>query len=300
VKDDLSDCVKEKRVFFSYKPVTYASTDVIREGIDPADITRMNLYIFDENGLFVEEIIDESPVMSPDYYMTIPHLKSGKYTFVAWGNLQNQYTVSSDMLIPGKTSVKELQVYLNRIANKVVNEPLTPLFYAAHTGENLEVVSAAENQKFQLNIVQDTHTINVSVAGVGFEEEKLNNNTYRLEIYDNNDKFGFDNNFVQSDFFTYSSPCTKEQASETLTSSLTVMRLADDRKPKLRIVNDQTGDCLLEEDLVALFLALRDLGVTIDFSYQHEFTIRYIFDATTLTVYVNGWKLVREYGELEF
>lgn len=299
VKDDLSDCLKETRVYFSYRPVTYASADVIREGIYPADIIRMNLFIFDENGKFVKEIIDESPTMSLDYYITIPDLKSGKYRFVAWGNLEDQYDISSDELIPGKTSIEELQVHLSCIADKTVNESLVPLFYATHTDKSLEV-NAMVSQKFQLDMVQNTHLINVSVVGV--EKDELNVNTYRSEIYDNNDKFKFDNDFVQSDFFTYTTHCTREQINETLSSSLTIMRLADDRKPMLRVINNQTGDCLVEDNLVELLLTLRAFGVKVDFNYQHEFNIKYVLDAespTTITIYINGWKLVKEDGELE-
>jgi hypothetical protein len=291
--------MKEKRVYFSYRPATYASDDVVKEGIDPADIKRMDLYIFDENGLFVKKITDESPTMSLDYYMTIPELKSGKYKFVAWGNLQNRYNISSNELIPDKTSMEELQVYLNGIVDKMVDESSTSLpllFYATHKEKELEV-NAMADQKFQLDMVQDTYTINVKI--VGLDEETLKSNAFRLEIYDNNDKYKFDNDFVQSDFFTYSSPCI--QANDTLSSALAVMRLADDRKPILRVVNTQTRESLVETDLVKLLLALSDLGAKIDFSYQYEFNIKYVLDTAfaIVAIEINGWTWIPEDSELE-
>jgi hypothetical protein len=299
INDDLSNCLKEKRIYFSYRPASYASGDVVKEGITPADIKRINLYVFDENGLFVQKVTDESPTMSADYYMTIPDLKSGKYKFVAWGNLQDRYDISSEELIPGKTSIEELQVYLTGIADRMMNESpalLTPLFYATHKEQALEV-NAVINQNFQLDIVQDTYTINVKV--VGLTEETLNSNTYRLEIYDNNDKFKFDNDFVPSDFFTYSSACT--QAHDTLSSALAVMRLADNRKPMLRVVDAQTKSALVETDLVKLLLALRGLGAKIDFSYQYEFNVKYILDTALVVVAIeiNGWTWVPAETPLE-
>jgi hypothetical protein len=299
VKDDLSDCRKEKRVYFSYRPASYASGDVVKEGIVPADIKRMDLYVFNENGLFVEKITDESPTMSLDYYMTVSDLKSGKYKFVAWGNLQNRYDISTGELVPGKTSIEELQVYLNGIADKIVEESsalLPPLFYATHKEQVLEV-NAMANQNFQLDMVQDTYTINVKV--VGLTEEILKNNTYRLEIYDNNDKFKFDNDFVQSGFFTYSSLCT--QTNDTLLSALTVMRLADNRKPILRVVDTRTKGALIETNLVELLLTLRGLGAKIDFSYQYEFNVTYVLDTalTIVAIKINGWTWVPEDGKLE-
>jgi uncharacterized protein YkuJ len=297
--DDLSDCLKEKRVYFSYKSVTYASANAIKEGIDLADIKRMDLYVFDENGLFVKKITDESPAMSLDYYMTIPGLKPGKYSFVAWGNLQNQYVVSPDELIPGKTLMKELQVYLNRItADKVVNEPLAPLFYATHAEETQDV-TATGNQNMQLELIQDTYTINVKV--VGLTEEILTNNTYRLDIFDDNDKYTFDNEFVPSVPFTYTSLFAKEV--DALSSHLTVMRLADNRKPVLYVTDtNRPEEHLIKSDLVELLLALHTVhGLTIDFRYQYEFTIEYVLDSsqTVVAINVNGWGLTPEEVDLE-
>jgi hypothetical protein len=263
-------------------------------GIDPADVKRMDLYIFDADGLFVKKITDELPAMSLDYYMTIPDLKSGKYKFVAWGNLQDRYDISSKELIPGKTSIGELQVYLNGIVDQTVNESaalLAPLFYATHKEQILEV-NAMADQNFLLDMVQDTYTINLKI--VGLDEKTLEDNTYRLEIYDNNDKFRFDNDFVQSDFFTYSSPCT--QANDTLSSALTVMRLADNRKPILRVVNTQTGGSIVETDLVKLLLTPSDTRAKIDFSYQYEFNVKYILDTSfvIVAIEINGWRWVPE------
>jgi hypothetical protein len=294
IKDDLSDCQREKRVYFSYKLFTHASAGAIREGINPADIKRMDLYIFDENGLFVQRTTDEAPVMSPDYYMTIPGLKSGKYKFIAWGNLQNQYTVSPDELIPGKTTMEELQLYLNRItAEKTVDEPLAPLFYATHAEKDLEV-NALADQNFQLEMIQDTYTINVKVTGL--TEELLNNNTYRLNISDDNDKYTFNNEFVPSAPFTYTSLFKKE--AETLLSRLTVMRLTDNRSPMLYVVNtNRPEEHLIENNLVELLLALHKVhGLTIDFRHQYEFTIEYVLDSAqaVVSININGWDLKPE------
>jgi hypothetical protein len=298
INDDLSNCLREKRVYFSYKFITYASAGAIREGINPADIKRMDLYVFDENGLFVQKTSDEAPVMSLDYYMTIPGLRSGKYKFVAWGSLQNQYTVSPDDLIPGKTTIEELQVYLNRItAEKVVDEPLAPLFYATHTEKYLEVTAMAD-QNFQLEMIQDTYTINVKV--VGLTEELLNNNTYRLDISDDNDKYTFNNEFIPSVFFTYTSLFTKE--AETLSSRLTVMRLAENRNPMLYVANtNRPEEYLIKNNLVELLLALHAVhGLTIDFRHQYEFNIEYVLDSSLMVVAinVNGWDLKPEEVDL--
>jgi hypothetical protein len=44
----------------------------------------MNLYVFDEKGVFVTELKEESGAFAPDYLMTLPGAMAGRrYIFVA-------------------------------------------------------------------------------------------------------------------------------------------------------------------------------------------------------------------------
>ena len=51
----------------------------------------MNLYVFDEKGVFVTELKEESGAFAPDYLMTLPGAMAGRrYIFVAWSGLYGE------------------------------------------------------------------------------------------------------------------------------------------------------------------------------------------------------------------
>jgi len=47
--------------------------------------TKMNLYVFDEKGVFVTELKEESGAFAPDYLMTLPGAMAGRDIFLWLG-----------------------------------------------------------------------------------------------------------------------------------------------------------------------------------------------------------------------
>lgn len=45
--------------------------------------TKMNLYVFDEKGVFVTELKEESGAFAPDYLMTLPGAMAGR-RYILW------------------------------------------------------------------------------------------------------------------------------------------------------------------------------------------------------------------------
>jgi hypothetical protein len=287
----MSSCVADKRVYFNYEPNKSAHK---HEGINPDDITRMNLFVFDENDFFVKEYIDESPRISPEYYMTIQGLKAGIYKLIAWGNLKEQYGLAAPTLIPGETKFDDLRVALKCIDNGEVKEQLTPLFFATHSGSNSVEILEMKTQFIHLNLVDDMYKINVTVAGL--DAASVADFTYSIDIADNNGMYRFNNDFAACEPFIYTQPCAvSAEGNNELDASLTVMRLEATRNPVLRLVNKQTGKALFEDRLVSLILSVNEMGASIDFEKTHEFDIRYELDQLStvgIIVYINGWKLI--------
>lgn len=291
INDDLSGCMTEKRVYFDY-PETYTQS-----GINPNDITRMDLFIFDQDGTFLTEVTDESPQMGPDYYMTVSNLKQGFYKFIAWGNLKDQYSVFPATPIKGEMSVDDLEVHLNKIKDGLVTETLQPLFFATHKNENMLEVTSMGRQDFHLGMVQNTYKINVEISGI--DALALEENNFRVTISDNNGKYKFDNDFASCEKFNYTQPChRKDELTNDIVTSLTVMRLAEGREPVIQIINENTDQVLTTDNLVELILTASEAqGVKVDFSRQFEFNIRYELDWTTpmqYIIYINDWKIVRQ------
>lgn len=219
INDDLSICDAEKRVYFDYTPKTEAGQNW---GIEPTDVKRINLYIFDEEGKFVADYVDNSPVLSPNYYISIPSLPNGNYKFLAWANLDGLYSISSDKLIPGQTTLNELEVYLNCIKNASVTEHLTPLFFATHSSNEEFLVSRQmDRQDFHLTLIDDIYKINVTVSGI---DSKSLEKEFMLDINDNNGRYKLTNDFASEDKFDYLAECTRNEG--MLSASLTVFAVS--------------------------------------------------------------------------
>jgi hypothetical protein len=281
-----------KRIYFDYEQTESLQKS---KSISTADITRINLFIFDANGLFVSEYIDEAPQIGPGYFMTIDDLKAGYYRFVAWGNLNEQYAFSP-ALIPGETAFDDLRVFLKSIQNNVVEEQLEPLFFATHKGSNTIEILAMTTQNIRLNLENNLYKVNVTVAGM--DSASVADNDYRIDISDNNGAYTFDNDFAPCAPFTYTQTCIVDQErNNDLKASLKVLRLAANRNPMLRLVNKQTNHIIIEDNLVGLISEINEAGAAIDFAKTHEFDIRYELDQLSsmhIIIYINGWKLVRQ------
>ncbi|GHT27534.1 hypothetical protein AGMMS49574_00160 [Bacteroidia bacterium] len=293
VNDDLSQCTTEKRVFFDYTPAIQAT----KNGINPDDMVKMNLYVFDENGKFVREFVDEQPALSPNYYINVTGLVPGHYQFVAWGNLGNQYALSPmKQLEVGISNLEELQVELTRLGNnKTVSEWLDHLFFATHTElKTIEILQFVP-QDIHLKLIENTYRINVEVIGLGLAN--ATNNTYRVDIIDSNGKYKFNNDFAPCEEFSYTSLFTVHpEENYKLKTSLMVLRLAESRQiPEIRIVNNNTNEELIRENLIELILAAIKQGATVDFSNTIEFEIRFEFNPNApleCMIYINGYKVV--------
>ncbi|MDR1357431.1 MAG: FimB/Mfa2 family fimbrial subunit [Tannerellaceae bacterium] len=295
IQDDLSECISDKRIYFDYEQILSSQKN---GGINPDDITRMNLFIFDEEGLFIREHIDEAPRLGKEYFMTVSGLKKGFYKFVAWGNLDERYALSSS-LVPGETRFDDLRVSLNSIKDGKVDQPVKPLFYATHPGNNTIEILEMSTQFVHLNLIEDTYKINVAVSGL--DSTSVANHDYNIDITDNNGAYKFDNDFATCQEFQYTQPCTVMEENSELKASLTVLRLTEKRKPVLRLINKQTNDVVVEDDLVGLILAANGAGASIDFNKIHEFDVKYELGQTSsigIIIYINGWKLIKQSGEL--
>jgi len=254
----------------------------------------MNLFVFDEEGVFVKEYIDNKPNLSPDYYIPLVGLESGRYKMVLWGGLNDHYIIS-DSLLPGKTQMDELELLLKYTSQSSITNSIPHLFYASHASEAIEVIKNQDvNEK--LKLVQNSYKINVTVNGLEKTDE-----TYAILIEDNIRSLNFQNGYLSGNAaYKYTTIC-KSNSTNQLNGSLSVPRLVDDKKRRLafRLESNQQEKPLFEDDLVDLLLSLRTVGGVIDFTYMHEFDLVLTVKTTseeevTFTVSINGWVITQE------
>ncbi len=271
IKEDVSDCPTGLKVYFEYDPATYART-----GVNPSEVHRIDLFIFDGGGIFRGVWTDEMPQLAPGYYMELPLQHTGSYRFIAWGNLQGSYTTSPANFVVGQTTFSEALLCLNHLSGEV-SGGAPPLFHADKT----EPLSETHEQEVHLPLVQAYNTINLTTEGMDQD-----GNTYRLSVTDSNGKYKFDYSYAADSNFTYYTSCTKDGNGQLL-GTLNILKLAADRHPMLEIYNVTEGYSLYSSDLIALLNKIEG----VDYGRVHTYDIRFKFVGTEVTIIINNWKV---------
>jgi len=295
IDEDMSNCPEQIRVYFTYAPRTG------NQGIDPADVDRMNLYVFSDKGLYLGEYRDDKITgFSADYYMECSDLLPGKYRFIAWaGKDEACYSTVPASFIKDKTTFDEALVTLNHPGG-IISKPVHRLFYADLLSAT---VTTAKIQRFTMPLQQVTNTINIRTAGLPADA-----NNYMFNIADNNCTYKFD--FSQGvcpshSTFTYTAPCTKDAAGQ-LHSTLDVLRLSANRHtPQLQIFNTTAGKALYPTgtqsgDLIGLILSANPQN-DFDTTHIYDIVITFTSDGSTefsVSITINGWKVHDQSGEL--
>jgi len=292
LREDLSNCPEEIRVYFTFTTVdTYTGEG--DDPINPDDVDRMYLYVFSEKGYYLGEYRDDNITsFSTEYYIDCSDLLPAKYRFIAWGGKDEDfYSKIPEPFVKGETSFDDAFLMLNHSGNKI-----STLVHHIFHSELPATVTNSKVQRFDMPLAQLSNTINIRTVGLPADA-----NNYRFTITDNNDVYDFNSSFASfasAPVFSYNAPCTKD-GSYQLHSTLHVLRLADDRyTPSLQIFNETSGELLYpfgtySGDLIGLIKSAYPQN---DFDKTHTYNIVIIFGDSsetnsTLTILINGWEV---------
>jgi len=288
--EDLADCIGEARVYFRL-------TD---QSVNPATIDRIHLYVFNQNGFFVEEYTDNHiSGFGPNYFIDIADLPAGNYRFIAWAGKDDAlYTTTPAQFVKNATTINEAVLMLEHAGN-ILSTPIKHIFHADISGTLLIIPTP---QHYYMPLTQLSNTINISTVGLPAFTD-----AFTFRITDNNCSYKFDRSFASHNHepFTYIAHCTQDNAHQ-LHASLNVLGLSANRHtPQLQIVNESTGLPLYpvgdqSGDLIGLILSATP---NVNFNTTHTFDIVLTFtgDQTTgfdVSVSVNGWLVNDENSEL--
>ena len=290
----MSNCPEQIRVYFSFATLdTYTGEG--DDPINPDDVDRMYLYVFNEKGFYLGEYRDNNIVgFDTDYYIDCSDLLPGKYRFIAWGGKDERfYEKEPYQLIKGKTHFDEALLMLKH-HNNIVSNNIHHIFHSDLTA----TVTNAKVQRFDMPLAQVSNTINIRTVGLSADDY-----TYSFNIADNNDIYNFDRSFASNILdatFTYTAPCTKD-GTRQLHSTLNVLRLAANRQtPQLQIYNETTGTLLYpfgnySGDLIGMIKSAYPKN---DFDKTHLYDIVLVFGDPghgntnlSLTIFINGWQV---------
>ncbi|MCC8187983.1 MAG: FimB/Mfa2 family fimbrial subunit [Bacteroides sp.] len=304
VYDGRSDCPpghSRVRIYFSYPSLSLSGYD----GIDPSEAWRADVFVFDEEGLFVSRLSEEEIVLDGAFYIEAV-LPDGEYQLVSWFNLHEHYTTRPETFVAGETTLTEARIALSALedVDHVVDYPLHTLLYGSL--ENVSVGADAmvfsdtgDYQPVVVPLRQDTYQLRFTLRGLDAADA-----AYTLTVTDDNGCYYFDNSFAPGRELHYiSSACS--DGSGDMEATMTVLRLDHERAPVIGLTpGTESGEVLYESDLMDLILDLeRTYGIRIDFSVTYRFDIVIEFTenadgSLNAEVSINGWKQIDEGGEI--
>lgn len=269
--------IQQVKVYFSYQNFYDISSDD-----DFEDIKRIDLFVFDEYGNFVDRWIDDNaPQLDSSYYMEIP-LAYGNYQIISWMGFSDSYNITPSTF-ENQTTFEECMLSLKRSEDGIVNHIPSRLLYAAER----HAVIDAPNVNFKLRLQQLSNTIKITTEGL-----KPSDTPYGLAVKDNNGDYLFDGLLAPNNKrLEYKITCQKDEHHQPF-ASLGVMSLSEKRKtPLLSLIDLSTGNDIYRVKLVDLILRLKDKGAVVDFNTIHHYHIhlRFIDADMDVEIIINGW-----------
>jgi hypothetical protein len=299
VTDDLSICGVS--VHFSYTKNL--------DGVDKfsSSINKINLYVFDTEGYFVQEYAVAKDSLPQDFTIYV-NLTHGTYDLVAWGNLGDDYEIRSTFE-KGVTRMDDLQLSLKRQPGDTVTNLPHPLYHGGLFRTQILATDLQVNQSMTIDMMKDTKEIKVIAKGLAVSKETKSAGTaYDCAITSRNGDYRFDNSITGDARLQYI-PQAEVDDENCLVSDFVIMRefntsgITDSRLIINRLATSSTeASVLLNEDLRPYLLAaqtgdylaakLGSLSDPADLDIWDKFTITLFFDETmgTVSVAIDDWE----------
>lgn len=185
--EEQGDCTTKYRIRFVY--------DMNLKWADAfaSEVKSVNLYIFDEDGLFVKEYDAAGDELSkPDFCIefdenTIP---PGNYTMVAWCGLVNNGVAMESFTVPqpqpGVTTLEELTCTLNTQTTKAMEFSDKQLKFMYHGMINVDLpdVNDGNTYDYTIYLTKDTNHIRIILQELSGDDMKAGDYDISIEAAD--------------------------------------------------------------------------------------------------------------------
>jgi hypothetical protein len=267
------------------------------DGVDKfsSSINKINLYVFDKEGLFVEEYVEERDSLPQDFTIFL-NLTPGVYDFIAWGNLGEDY--ERPLFEKGVTRMSDVQLSLKRNAQNAVTTLPDALYHGGILQREILATDLQFSQQLTMDMIKDTKEINVTAHGLAMSDPttKASELEYGCFITSRNGDYRFDNS-ITGDARVQYVPQETVGEEHQLISNFVIMRELSDGSTASRLVvnrNAPSGEEveeLINVDLVPVLIALADAAGH-DFEVKDHYDINLFFDFThsSFTITIPGWE----------
>lgn len=288
IKEDMSNCNSELLLRFRYT-LNDQYTDLFG-----SEVHRVTVYLFDNNGKYVDYFSQQGNQLTNDYVMHIP-LPEGRYSVVVYGGdfmtystgeLNSQTNTINETLRKGVTYINDFRMELkNTIGAESFLYPVgTPNdLYAALT---TNAVAASGNENItDVELIKDTKKIKVKITGTDAYNASLD--VYIMAL---NGRYKFDNSIdINHGTFKYR-PINTLLRPNYVETDLKMMRLVLEQSPMLVVQNRVTQEVLYHENMIEQILSTQQYILQEDFDREDEFVFEIsIVNDIVVSVSINGW-----------
>lgn len=220
-----------------------------------AQVGRVSVYVFDENGIFVTEKTEEGAMLAEEGYRMKFELPDGKYRFICWGGKYDDSFIHHKLTDGSTPEVELLEALMVRDSDNEVKftdgQPLRSLFWGQI--EDLEV-KARSIQEETLHLMKLTNQIKVNlVNGSG---EPISTDAFDFHLKGSNGRISAEDAGLLEDDLVKFHPyhlaerdvLTDTRATrEGVTAEFSCPRiLSDDKELRLHAIDRGTGKDVLD------------------------------------------------------
>lgn len=155
----------------------------------PAEVQSVNLYAFDEKGLFVKEFTEAGEVLDEPGYLMQLDLQPGQYTFVGWCGLVNEDGVESFTVpnpVVGVTTLEDLTCTLNAEKTRAMEYSDTKLHFLYHGMIEADLPDLGEGIQLEyyytMPLTKDTNHIRVMLQELDTTQSEMQIGDYDFDI----------------------------------------------------------------------------------------------------------------------
>lgn len=255
VKDGLQECDTYVRFVYDYN---IAGADMATPGIDlfHRQASRVDLFLFDGNGVFTDRLTYTATgaTFPEDFRITLPRGLDQATQLVAWSGLyEEDYEVSP--MTAGQSVMSDLAVSPKLAAGEIQRRNIKPLWNGSVTGIPKSVNYTKD--VITISLTKNTNNINV-VADIVDDGATPVIPDFTIEITSANKAYKYDNGVVSAADMVNYLPFAQDYSAEVGTmAEFKVLRLMGDRAAVLKITDNNSGNVLLEKDIIPYLYASR-------------------------------------------
>ncbi|MCD8267886.1 MAG: FimB/Mfa2 family fimbrial subunit [Parabacteroides sp.] len=250
IKDGADICESYIRFVYDY--------NMEYEDLFHKQASKINLYLFDQEGVFIQELKDDTGAdgtFPRGYKMPLPDGLEGPTQFVAWSGLYDEYYQTPTM-IPGHSTLDDLKIALNKQEGNIQDTELPHLWHSQLVGSAAKNVTY-NNDTITMSLVKNTNSIRIVLQSFD-DDVAVDIENFDIKVKSVNGSYDHLNNTVDQNTWTYLPHVSKnDEGTGAAVVELSTLRLLADRQNRLTVFYEPANSMVLDIDLNKYLNALR-------------------------------------------